>query len=99
MKYRILVIDNNEFDVIVEDGGVASIYKTEDGFSTMYYQSRITEATTKDEADEILSNGKAYVKEWEGEPTMNDFIRDAQEWLVVGESDWERDDSIFTNIY
>lgn len=94
MKYRIKQIDEKEFDVITEDGGIASVYYNEDGYNTMYYQSRITDAYCMDDVDDVLSNGKAYVKEWGHHVNIDDVIKDALSWLVVGEKKWERDDSI-----
>lgn len=97
MKYRIKQIDDKEFDVITEDGGIASIYHNEDGYNTMYYQSRITDAENMDEVDNILSNGKAYIKEWGENADKDSIIKDALSWLVIGQDDWHRDDTILEN--
>lgn len=100
MKYRINKLNEQEFDVITEDGGVASVYKSDGGYHTMYYQTRLTDldndlhSTVWDD----LGSGKAYMKEWESEALADEMIADALGWLVVGEKDWERDDTIFSNI-
>lgn len=94
MKYRIKQIDEKEFDVITEDGGIASIYCNEDGYNTMYYQSRITDAYCMDDVDDVLADSKAYFKEWGENADKDEMIKDALSWLVVGENTWERDDTI-----
>ena len=43
MKYRINEINEMEFDVIVEDGGVVSVYHNDENQVSMYYQNRMTE--------------------------------------------------------
>lgn len=99
MKYRINKVTPCDFDVIVEDGGIASIYETGDGITTMYYQTRLTDIDQSGDVFEQLGDGKAYYKDWESdEPTEEELIKDALEWLVVGETEWERDDTIFSNI-
>lgn len=97
MKYRINRLEDNEFDVITEDGGIASIYYNENGANTMYYQSRIKDANSMDEASEILWDSKAYIKDWGENTNEADIIADALAWLVTGEVEWERDDSIIPN--
>jgi hypothetical protein len=101
MKYRIHNFTTFDFDVITEDGGVASIYESDNGYQTMYYQTRLTEldddlhSTVWDD----LGNGKAYVKEWGLQhPERDELIVDALKWLVVGETNWERDDTIFSHV-
>ena len=101
MKFRINTIEENEFDVITEDGGIASISFVDGSFQTMYYQSRIN----KDSVDvhssvwDDLADGKAYIKEWEETPTRDALIKDALEWLVVPQpQEWEQDDTIFSNV-
>lgn len=101
MKFRINTIDKNEFDVITEDGGIASIYESDNCFQTMYYQTRLTEISedVHTEVWDDLSEGKAYLKEWDGDPSVEELIQDALEWLVFPQPDkWERDDTIFQNV-
>ena len=101
MKYRINTINENEFDVITEDGGIASISFIDESFQTMYYQSRINQSSVDVHSSvwDDLSDGKAYLKEWDGNPTHESMIQDALQWLVVPQPDiWERDDSIFSNV-
>jgi len=94
MKYRINQLDKDNFDVITEDGGIASIYRIENVFNTMYYQSRINEAKSMDEIEEILWDSKAYIKYWSEDTLYDEIIKDALGWLVMGNTEWERDDTI-----
>lgn len=101
MKFRINTINANEFDVITEDGGIASISFIDDEYQTMYYQSRIKDDSTDVHSSvwDDLSEGKAYIKEWEGKPTHDEMIKDALEWLVIPHPEkWEQDDTIFSNV-
>ena len=101
MKFRINTINENEFDVITEDGGIASISFIDETFQTMYYQSRINKNSVDVHSSvwDDLSEGKAYVKEWENDATHEEMIKDALEWLVLPQPDkWERDDTIFSNV-
>lgn len=101
MKFRINTIDEKEFDVITEDGGIASISYIDDRYQTMYYQSRITNDSTDVHSTvwEDLEDSKAYIKEWEGNPAKDELIQDALNWLVIPQpKKWERDDTIFPNV-
>jgi hypothetical protein len=94
MKYRINRLDEKEFDIITEDGGIACVHQNEEGISTMYYQSRISECKTMDEMDEVLWDSKAYLKDWGLDASDDEIIKDALGWLVMGNTEWERDDTI-----
>lgn len=101
MKFRINSINKNEFDVITEDGGIASIYFTDDAYNTIYYQSKITNESSDVHSSvwDDLAEGKTYTKDWEGNPTEDEMIQDALNWLVVTQPEkWERDDTIFSNV-
>ena len=99
MKYRIHDFTTFDFDVITEDGGVASIYQNDDGMSTMYYQTRLTDINQSGDIFEQLGEGKVYQEDWGFQhPDKDELIKDALNWLVVGETKWERDDTIFSNI-
>lgn len=99
MKYRVNKPNTFDIDVIVEDGGIACIYESDGGITTMYYQTRLTDIDQSQDIFDQLGEGKAYIKEWGLQhPDMDELIKDALEWLVVGETEWERDDTIFSNI-
>jgi hypothetical protein len=82
MKYRINEINEMEFDVIAEDGGVVSIYHNDENQVSMYYQDRITEDMDPDEIWETLAEGKAYLKDWPEGTHRDTIILDALDWLV-----------------
>jgi len=101
MKYRIIVINNTDFDIITEDGGVASVYYNEEALVTNYYQTRLTDIKGVNVWDE-LAEGKVYVKEWDEDTRPEDevIIRDALNWLVIpSPSEWEYDNTLFSNIF
>lgn len=96
MKYRIIQHDEMEFDVIVEDGGVVSVYHNDENQVSMYYQDRLTDDIDPDEIWETLAEGKAYMKDWPEGTTKEEIIQDALDWLVVpGEKNWELDETIW----
>jgi hypothetical protein len=82
MKYRVNEINEMEFDVIAEDGGVVSIYHNDENQVSMYYQSRITEDMDPDEIWDTLGSGKAYLKDWPVGTHRDTIILDALDWLV-----------------
>jgi hypothetical protein len=90
MKYAIIKHGTAEFDVVTEDGGVASIYLNGYGYTTMYFQSRIENGNF----DEV-TEGKAYCKDWSGNEEDDVMIADALKWLDPFEDKWEHDDSIW----
>ena len=96
MKYRIIQHDEMEFDVIVEDGGVVSVYHNDENQVSMYYQDRLTDDIDPDEIWETLAEGKAYMKDWPEGTTKEEIIQDALDWLVVPEEkNWELDETIW----
>ena len=101
MKYRINPYDTwgAEFDIITEDGGVVSVCSGLGGTISTYYQNRVRPGMFISEALEHLQEGKAYVKEWEYEDTCEDIVQDALAWLVMGQKQWDRDDSIWLDVF
>ena len=96
MKYRINQFNEMEFDVIVEDGGVVSVFFNDENQISTYYQSRIREDMDPDEMWISLGEGKAYVKEWPVETSREEIIQDALNWLVLPAPDeWILDDTIW----
>jgi hypothetical protein len=97
MKYRINEINEMEFDVISEDGGVVSIYHNDENQVSMYYQDRITEDMDPDEIWETLAEGKAYLKDWPDGTSRDVIIMDALNWLVLPApaEGWFIDESIW----
>ena len=97
MKYRINELDEIEFDVIVEDGGVVSVHHNGENLVSTYYQSRITEDMDPDEIWEILGSGKAYTKDWPDGTSRDEIIKDALSWLVLPApaEGWFIDESIW----
>lgn len=109
MKYRLFEESNEEIIVIMEDGGIACISKVEecepgDGriAITEYYKERINNDTDPDDVFGELGEGASFYNEWT-KAQCNDhcdprLIQNALEWLAAGET-FERDDSIWTNIF
>lgn len=96
MKYRINQHDEMEFDVIVEDGGVVSVYHNDENQVSMYYQERIREDMDPDEIWETLGEGKTYRNDWPDGTSRDEIIRDALSWLVLpAPESWELDESIW----
>lgn len=98
MKYRITNQKEMDFDIITEDGGIASVYHNGENLVTMYYQNRLTEIKDGDVWGQ-LADGKAYIKDWEDDIERDVIIRHALDWLVFpAPLSWEIDNSLFKNI-
>lgn len=99
MKYRIIKTNDDIIDLIVEDGGVATLHHNGKHFVITCYQKRLTECDpTADSIWDELAEGKVYVEEWEDrDPSEEEFESSALEWLVFPApiEGFERDDSIF----
>lgn len=97
MKYRINQLEENEFDIIIEDGGVVSVYHNGDNLVSMYYQNRITKEMDPEEFWDDLGSGKAYIKDWTDGISKDEIILDALNWLVLPApaEGWVQDDSIW----
>lgn len=101
MKYRIHdSYQDGSLDIITEDGGIASVYHNGDNMVTNYYQTRLTEINKDEYIWDELSNSKVYCHDWDGEPTKEQLITDALDWLVYPRpKNWELDNTIFIDIF
>ena len=97
MRYRIKEINEMEFDVIAEDGGVVAIHHNDEHLVSTYYQTRISNDIDPDEIWETLAEGKAYVKDWPDGTHRDTIILDALDWLVfpAPAEGWRVDNSIW----
>lgn len=96
MKYKINQINEVDFDIITEDGGVVSVYDNDENLVSLYYQNRITDDMDPDEIWIQLGEGKSYAKDWPATATKEEIIQDALNWLVLPAPDeWILDDSIW----
>ncbi len=81
MNYAVQVLNEDEVNVLMEDGGVVSLYRNEDDghWVSIYYQNRPTLF------DKFmwyeLNEGKQYMKDWTETDLMPRMIMDALEWL------------------
>jgi hypothetical protein len=102
MKYNVIKAGESEFDVVTQDGGVASIrfmYEDTREATTDYYQSRITNEKTWEEVWTNLGLDKMYYNDWtKSQSDMDVLINEALNWLVVGETNWELDETLFNHI-
>jgi hypothetical protein len=103
MKYKIFHHSDNSYDVITEDGGVAAFYHNDECFVTHYYQGRLTDCNPEGSLWDQLSESKVYINDWEGsdEPTEEEVVKDALEWLVfpAPAEGWELDQSIWNEFF
>jgi hypothetical protein len=99
MRYRILKQTNEEFDIVTEDGGIASVHHNGSNLITTYYQTRLTEISGDDIWGEI-GEGKTYSKEWEDGAKQSDIILDALNWLVTPMPIvWDYDNNLFNEFF
>jgi hypothetical protein len=90
MKAKV-VTAGDATEIFISDGGNATIWHNGEHMVTQYYQSRLTEfnfdTCENDEHDwEELSEGKAYMKDWEKDQELTEeMITDAIGWLVCFE--------------
>ena len=101
MRYRVIDSKVDEsFDIITENGGVVSIHHNGENWVSSYYQSKLTECKSDDYIWDILSDSKIYVYDWESEPTKEDIIKDALDWLVFPKPEsWEIDNDLFLEFF
>ena len=80
MKAKVIFNSIDEVDIFTSDGGVATLHHNGEHIVTTYYQDRASE---DDESIwEKLSEGKVYMKDWEGRDIVDDeMIEDAVNWL------------------
>jgi len=78
VKY--MVIEGEDTDIRVADGGVAYIYHNQEHLVTNYFHDR----TTDEVIDwDKLTEGKISLKDWEEQHEVtNEMIEDALAWLV-----------------
>ena len=101
MKYRINKYDalGSEFDIITEDGGIVGVCSDLGTTLSTYYQDRIQSNMLPGYVWGVLAEGKTYIKEWDYESTYEEIIQDALAWLVMGNTEWERDDTIWSDVF
>lgn len=102
MKFRVnRTYKDGSFDVITEDGGVASVHHNGSNYVTTYYGMRLTDCDPNNYVWDELSAGKSHFKDWdEEEPLEIDMILDALGWLVVPNPKlWEHYDDIWTEFF
>ena len=61
----VVVYNQEDTDIFMSDGGVATINFNGEHMVTTYYQTRVEDAENNDEVWEIVAEGKAYCKDWE----------------------------------
>jgi hypothetical protein len=60
----------------------------------------LTEVPENSEVFEALAEGKMYANDWETDAfNSQTVIDDALAWLVVGETEFVRDDGIFADLF
>lgn len=101
MKYRINKYDalGFEYDILTEDGGLVNVCSDLGATVSTYYQNRIQAGQSGSENLLHLQGGKAFIKEWDYASTFDDILNDALGWLVMGNVVWERDDSIWQDVF
>lgn len=104
MKYRIIT-EPDEITIITEDGGVVCVREAESIDTepretvTDYYSMKLTEIDILNDIWEELAEGTIYCTDWETAKFDSDeVIKDALNWLVTSETEFTRDDSLFTNL-
>jgi hypothetical protein len=102
MRYRInRGYTDDSFDVIVEDGGIASIYHNGSNFVSVYFVARLSDCDrfVRDIYGELSFFNQQYYKDWTEESTENEMIEDALRWLVFPspEEGWQQDDTIWSD--
>jgi hypothetical protein len=80
MKYAIYKHSENEVDIILEDGGVATVHHNGEHLLTTYYQDRVH--AIDDEMWDVLADGNTYTKDWNDKQVVDaEVIDDAIDWL------------------
>jgi hypothetical protein len=102
MRYRInRDYTDGSFDVIVEDGGIASIYHNGSNFVSVYFVVRLSNCDrfVRDIWNELSFSSVQYQKDWTQESTENEMIEDALRWLVFPppQEGWQQDDTIWSD--
>jgi hypothetical protein len=84
MKAKVIFNSSDEVDIFTSDGGVATLHHNGEHIVTTYYQDRVVaeELDVDESVWERLSEGKVYMKDWEGRDDIDDeMIEDAVNWL------------------
>lgn len=100
MKFRIAnqTDMDMDFDIITEDGGIASVHHNGENLVTTYYQTRLTEIRGGD-IWEQLAEGKAYVQDWDEDAEQDEIVRAALDWLVFpAPAIWVHDEKLFKHL-
>ena len=98
-KYRIVQQDD-DVNIIVEDGGIASFHNSSGKYFLIeYYGDRITSEMNSDNIWDKLSEGKMWCNEFPLDTPKIIMIQDALDWLVVGENKFVEDNTLFLNIF
>jgi hypothetical protein len=99
MKYRVIRYIENHFDIVVEDGGIASVHHTGDNMTTTYFRTRLTEVDPSKDLFVQLYREQLHVKDWELDVDDDAIIRAALDWLVFPQPrTWEHDNTLFLNL-
>lgn len=98
MKYKIIPFKNaTGCDIIVENGQVATIYKTESGYHTICYTDKIP-LDGSNTCDYFFQSGSS-VHHWgTHDISMEVLTIDALHHLFKGYAEWVRDDSILPHV-
>lgn len=104
MKYRIIT-EPDEITIITGNGGIVCVREAESIDTepreavTDYYHMKLTEIDTTNDIWEELAEGTIYCNDWETAKFNSDeVVKDALNWLVPNETEFTRDDSLFTNL-
>ncbi len=87
MTAKVIYSNNQEADVMMSDGGVATFHHNGEHMLTTYYQDRVVaEELEEDETIwDRIGQGKASCNAWEDKQEVDDeMIEDAIEWLAPG---------------
>ena len=99
MEKIYVVIDGDDVDIFLSDGGVTAIHHNGEMFLSTYYQTRMTaEDLASDNVWDNVGEGKAYTKEWGGKQSIDiEMIMDAAGWLGLEEADLDPANVVFVS--
>ena len=101
MNYRIVnsTVDES-FDIITETGGVASFHHNGENYVSTYFSKSLVDCDPSGYVWDELSQEKVYFNDWDKEPTKEEAIKDALEWLVFPPPpEWVEDNSLYTDFF
>lgn len=101
MKYRINdSYQDASLDIIIEDGSIASVFYSDGNLVTHYYQTKLTQIDKTNYVWDELSKGQILYHDWTREPTREEVISDALNFLAYPHPEsWELDNTIFIDIF